>query len=285
MTHAAEDGTCTSLLAYSGHASCPASPGKRGSVPSPRPLAGTARPGTAQVFGFAADLAWRRQGAEVQVLEGNLRRVIGAEASGGELRAVQAGHALVRALLARGLPAAGGAGGPAGRGPSRPAGTRHRPVSRSRRSRSGPRSSRSCLMPGIIRCPESTAIQAGNPDHRGRGEEPGVSACSAGPGVRIPGRRGQRSHSVVVVPLSVPSARLEPRLWWLRTDACRRVGIRCAGRRPAVWRPGGDRGTNASGVARRDARRPGAAARDRGGRRLACRGPGPGTVRRGPAHD
>jgi hypothetical protein len=104
-------------------------------------------------------------------------------------------------------------------------------------------------MPGIIRCPESTAIQAGNPDHRGRGEEPGVSACSAGPGVRIPGRRGQRSHSVVVVPLSVPSARLEPRLWWLRTDACRRVGIRCAGRRPAVWRPGGDRGTNASGVA------------------------------------
>jgi hypothetical protein len=182
VTHAAEDGTCTSLLAYSGHASCPASLGKRGSVPSPRPLAGTARPGRAQVFRFAADLAWRRQGAEVQVLEGNLRRVIGAEASGGELRAVQAGHALVRALLARGLPAAGGAGGPAGRGPSRPAGTRHRPVSRSRRSRSGPRSSRSCLMPGIIRCPESTAIQAGNPDHRGRGEEPGVSACSAGLG-------------------------------------------------------------------------------------------------------
>ena len=44
------------------------------------------------------------------------------------------------------------------------------------------RCSRSCLIPGIIRCPESTAIQAGNPDHRGRGEEPGVSACSAGPG-------------------------------------------------------------------------------------------------------
>jgi KDO2-lipid IV(A) lauroyltransferase len=60
----------------------------RGSVPSPRPLADTARPGTAQVFRFAADLAWRRQGAEVQVLEGNLRRVIGAEASGGELRAL-----------------------------------------------------------------------------------------------------------------------------------------------------------------------------------------------------
>ena len=58
----------------------------RGSVPSPRPLAGTARPGTAQAFRFAADLAWRRPGAGVQVLEGNLRRVIGAEASGGELR-------------------------------------------------------------------------------------------------------------------------------------------------------------------------------------------------------
>jgi hypothetical protein len=132
-------------------------------------------------------------------------------------------------------------------------------------------------MPGIIRCPESTAIQAGNPDHRGRGEEPGVSACSAGPGVRIPGRRGQRSHSVVVVvPLSVPFARLEPRRWWLRTDACRRVGIRCAGRRPAVMAARRDRGTNASGVARRDARRPGAAARDHGGRRLACGGPAQG---------
>jgi len=37
---------------------------------------------------FAADLAWRRQGKGVQVLEGNLRRVIGGEASGGELRAL-----------------------------------------------------------------------------------------------------------------------------------------------------------------------------------------------------
>ena len=215
----------------SGHASCPASPGKRGSVPSPRPLAGTARPGTAQVFRFAADLAWR-QGAEVQVLEGNLRRVIGAEASGGKLRARsrQAMRWYARYWLeAFRLPVDRLVGVPVGQ-----RGTRHSPVSRSRRSRSGPRSSRSCLMPGIIRCPESTAIQAGNPDHRSRGEEPGVSACSAGPGVRIPGRRGQRSHSVVVVPLSVPSARLEPRLWWLRTDACRRVGIRCAGRRPAV---------------------------------------------------
>ena len=39
-------------------------------------------------FRFAADLAWRRQGKGVQVLEGNLRRVIGGEASGGELRAL-----------------------------------------------------------------------------------------------------------------------------------------------------------------------------------------------------
>jgi KDO2-lipid IV(A) lauroyltransferase len=33
-------------------------------------------------------LAWRRQGVGVRVLEGNLRRVIGGEASGGELRAL-----------------------------------------------------------------------------------------------------------------------------------------------------------------------------------------------------
>jgi KDO2-lipid IV(A) lauroyltransferase len=39
-------------------------------------------------FGFAADIAWRRQGPQVQVLEGNLRRVLGPEATGGELRAL-----------------------------------------------------------------------------------------------------------------------------------------------------------------------------------------------------
>ena len=39
-------------------------------------------------FRFSADLAWRRQGTGVQVLEGNLRRVIGVEASGGQLRAL-----------------------------------------------------------------------------------------------------------------------------------------------------------------------------------------------------
>jgi phosphatidylinositol dimannoside acyltransferase len=39
-------------------------------------------------FRFFADLAWRRQGPGVRVLEGNLRRVIGVEASGGQLRAL-----------------------------------------------------------------------------------------------------------------------------------------------------------------------------------------------------
>lgn len=39
-------------------------------------------------FRFFADLAWRRQGSGVQVLEGNLRRVIGVEASEGQLRAL-----------------------------------------------------------------------------------------------------------------------------------------------------------------------------------------------------
>ena len=39
-----------------------------------------------RAFRFFADLAWRRQGPRVQVLEGNLRRVIGSEADGGQLR-------------------------------------------------------------------------------------------------------------------------------------------------------------------------------------------------------
>jgi KDO2-lipid IV(A) lauroyltransferase len=39
-------------------------------------------------FRFAADLAWRRRGTGVQVLEGNLRRVIGGGASAGQLRAL-----------------------------------------------------------------------------------------------------------------------------------------------------------------------------------------------------
>jgi phosphatidylinositol dimannoside acyltransferase len=37
-------------------------------------------------FRFFADLVWRRQGPRVQVLEGNLRRVIGNDAPGGQLR-------------------------------------------------------------------------------------------------------------------------------------------------------------------------------------------------------
>jgi phosphatidylinositol dimannoside acyltransferase len=37
-------------------------------------------------FRFFADLAWRRRGPRVQVLEGNLRRVIGSEAPGDQLR-------------------------------------------------------------------------------------------------------------------------------------------------------------------------------------------------------
>ena len=40
------------------------------------------------LFDAAADIAWRRQGRGVQVLEGNLRRVIGPQASGKELRAL-----------------------------------------------------------------------------------------------------------------------------------------------------------------------------------------------------
>jgi phosphatidylinositol dimannoside acyltransferase len=39
-------------------------------------------------FRAAADIAWRRQGPRVQVLEGNLRRVLGPDATGAELRAL-----------------------------------------------------------------------------------------------------------------------------------------------------------------------------------------------------
>jgi len=103
VTHAAEDGTCTSLLAYSGHASCPAT--DRYARVSPEPSAAGRHSATRHGAGFrfAADLAWRRQGAEVQVLEGNLRRVIGAEASGGELRALsrQAMRSYARATGSR----------------------------------------------------------------------------------------------------------------------------------------------------------------------------------------
>jgi phosphatidylinositol dimannoside acyltransferase len=39
-------------------------------------------------FMFAANVAWRRQGPRVQVLEGNLRRVLGPDADGKQLRAL-----------------------------------------------------------------------------------------------------------------------------------------------------------------------------------------------------
>ena len=39
-------------------------------------------------FRLSADLAWRRRGRGVRVLEGNLRRVIGSQAPGGQLRAL-----------------------------------------------------------------------------------------------------------------------------------------------------------------------------------------------------
>jgi phosphatidylinositol dimannoside acyltransferase len=42
----------------------------------------------ASAFRAAADIAWRRQGPQVQVLEGNLRRVLGPGATGAELRAL-----------------------------------------------------------------------------------------------------------------------------------------------------------------------------------------------------
>jgi len=41
-----------------------------------------------EAFRAAADIAWRRQGPQVQVLEGNLRRVLGPHATGAELRAL-----------------------------------------------------------------------------------------------------------------------------------------------------------------------------------------------------
>ena len=42
---------------------------------------------TAGAFRFVADIAWRRQGRRVQVLEGNLARVLGPDADGAAIRA------------------------------------------------------------------------------------------------------------------------------------------------------------------------------------------------------
>ena len=43
---------------------------------------------TAAVFRWVADVAWRREGPRVRTLEDNLRRVLGPDADGRELRAV-----------------------------------------------------------------------------------------------------------------------------------------------------------------------------------------------------
>ncbi|MGH3274472.1 MAG: phosphatidylinositol mannoside acyltransferase [Streptosporangiaceae bacterium] len=43
---------------------------------------------SSSAFQFVAEVAWRRQGPSVQVLEGNLRRVLGPQASGAQVRAV-----------------------------------------------------------------------------------------------------------------------------------------------------------------------------------------------------
>ena len=45
-------------------------------------------PWAREAFRAAADIAWRRQGPRVQVLEGNLRRVLGSDATGAQLRAL-----------------------------------------------------------------------------------------------------------------------------------------------------------------------------------------------------
>jgi len=45
-------------------------------------------PAARWAFEFVADIAWRRQGPHIQVLEGNLRRVLGPDATGAQLRAL-----------------------------------------------------------------------------------------------------------------------------------------------------------------------------------------------------
>ena len=46
-----------------------------------------------RAFFFGGDIAWRRQGRGVQRLEANLRRIVGPQASGKELRALSRGIA------------------------------------------------------------------------------------------------------------------------------------------------------------------------------------------------
>jgi len=133
-------------------------------------------------------------------------------------------------------------------------------------------------MPGIIRCPESTAIQAGNPeiqagnpDHRGRGEEPGASACSAGPGF------GFRVGVVNARTALSPSSRsaFPPRGWSPGGGGCGRMpaGGPVSLRQQATCGDGGPAGIAARMLAASPAGMLAVLAlpRDHGGRRLACR--------------
>ena len=147
------------------------------------------------------------------------------------------------------------------------------------------RCSRSCLMPGIIRCPESAAIQAGNPDHRGRGEEPGVSACSAGPGFGF--RVGVVNARTALSSSSRSAFRL--RGWSPGGGGCGRmpVGGSVSLRRQATCGDGGPGGIAARMLAASPAGMPAVLAlpRDHGGHRLACGGLARGRFAAGAAHD
>jgi phosphatidylinositol dimannoside acyltransferase len=63
------------------------------------------------LFAFGADIAWRRQGGGVQVLEGNLLRVLGRDTDGAELRAMSRkvmrsyGRYYMEAFRLQGIPA------------------------------------------------------------------------------------------------------------------------------------------------------------------------------------
>jgi hypothetical protein len=128
-------------------------------------------------------------------------------------------------------------------------------------------------MPGIIRCPESTAIQQVIPITGGRGEEPGVSACSAGPGVRIPvgvvnARTALSSSSRSAFPL---------RGWSRGGGGCGRmpVGGSVSLRRQATCGDGGPPGIAARMLAASSAGMPAVLALPRGitvAARLTCEG-------------
>jgi KDO2-lipid IV(A) lauroyltransferase len=58
-------------------------------------------------FRSAADIAWRRRGLRVKVLEGNLRRVIGGNPPDEQLRALSRETMRSYAVLTGGIPASG----------------------------------------------------------------------------------------------------------------------------------------------------------------------------------